>query len=413
MVIYPDCHIDPGILMQAVINATMAEPITRCRLVKENNMLWWENNPDLDDHNLVIRVSSLNPEKYLHEALSRHIDPYHDPLIHAVLLESENTISGDILVLNVHHVAMDGRGLKDMARLIMSQYRGIQSGELEEITPTSLQTRNLPRISSLVSSLGLGVNAHESTISWSADFSVPVLSLDDERQSYSLLALNRERMKIIQRARKEWGVTFNDLMLAVIAQICADISGNKGNQVISLLNTIDLRRYLVENPARSVLNYSTAFEVKILVRNLSPLKDTVLWVAEVMNNIKAGSPGLGGAFEAERLYELGHDAASMEIQGRQRENKRSGKQIPLFTNIGIIPPDAMYPGIPVRNAYMLPTHSLSPTFFFSVSTYQDQVTISSTYYQPAFDAKFIEKIYCLIDKAIPGFSSYPGVYAII
>jgi NRPS condensation-like uncharacterized protein len=413
MVIYPDCHVDHNILRQAIIKATILEPVTRCKIIKSDNMLWWEENSDLNEDDLVVRISSSHPEKHLHEALARHIDPYQDPLMHVVLIESEDPGTNDILVLNVHHVSMDGRGIKDMAGLILSQYLVIQSGKSEEIEPTSIKTRTLPLISSLVSLPGSLLDKPEVQISWSADFSIPVQYNIDERMSTSVLTMEPERMEIIQRTRKEWRVTFNDLMLAIITKACLYVSGKTEDQVISLLNTIDLRRYLKEKPARSISNYSTAFKVDIPVRFRNSLKDTASWVSRYMDCVKSKSPGLDGACEAERLYDLGHDSAIIEIFDRHRVNKNSGRQIPIYTNIGVIPKYSMYPGIPVSNAYVLPSHSSSPSFFFAISTYMDKVTISSTYYEPAFDRKLIERIYCLIDKTAPGYLDNPGVYTVI
>ncbi|NLV26329.1 MAG: hypothetical protein GXY48_04060 [Methanomicrobiales archaeon] len=413
LVIEFESSIDQEILKKATEIATIAEPVTRCRVKRDIDMLWWDEIPEIRSDELVKCLSSPEPISVLHDALSTTIDPYQGPLIRLVLIKSADQKRGDILVVNVHHISMDGRGLKDMVNLILNQYRLIQSEETEKLIPTSLKQRELPRVSSLINQENRITSPPESTISWSDDFTIPYLSLMSDRQSYSVLHLQPERTKLIHEIRKEWNVTINDLMLATIARACAQMTDKNEDMEISLLNTVDLRRYLPHNSVRSVHNFSTAFVVEILVRKDESLRDTAMHVKTVVDAIKRGKPGLDGALEAERLYAEGHCAAKKEIEKRWEENITSGKRIPLFSNTGIIDGELINAVIPVHDAYILPNHSLAPAFFFALSNFNDRITISAAYYKPAFDIIAIERLFNEIDQTIPGYSTYPGIYSVI
>jgi NRPS condensation-like uncharacterized protein len=349
LVMIPGSRLDPVLLKKAVMAATEAEPITRYRLVLEEDTLWWELLPVVNADEQVIVLSSPYPWGILHDALFQKIDPYHGPITRVILIQAESGDTNDILICSSHHTAMDGYGLKDLASLIMQYYRIFSSGKPEVIMPGGMDQRLLPRVSSLV--VPPGNDPAEATIDWPCHLTVPVQSLEKGRSTYSLLYLSDERGAWITTTRKEWGVTLNDLIIAVVARACANLAEGNGDQVVSLLVTVDLRRSLSIIPARSVANYATAIFLPIPVNPDESLKDTALRTKSLMDSMKSGFLGLDGAREAERLYDLGHEAAIREIEGRWEENVRAGKRTPLFSNTGIITPESIHPGIPIRQAF--------------------------------------------------------------
>ncbi|MFH0967303.1 MAG: hypothetical protein V1862_06430 [Methanobacteriota archaeon] len=413
MVIHLEGQMNYELLSRAVFDATQAEPITWCHLVLKQDTLWWEMNPDLEEKDLVISLPVPDPREILHEALSYPIDPYLGPMIQVVLIQSSESEKGDILVINAHHAVMDGRGLKDIAALIMARYNNLRNGDHTKLLPTPLSQRQFPKVSTLISGNDNNLS-NESLEAWLSKASVPIRSSRAEKSQYSLLTLTAERMKIIQSTRKEWVMTINDLLISVIARVCSSVISEATYQVIPLFTTIDLRRYLPDIPVRSVMNCSTAFEVRVPVKKDDSLKETGILVHHLMNEIKAGTPGLDGVREAERLYEEGHVAATAELQTAWDEILRTGTKTTLFSNTGIICRESIDPGVPlVTYAYILPTHSLPPGFFFALSTFGDQMMISATYYTPAYDPTLVQRIFLLIDQIIPGYEISPGTYQIL
>ncbi|MDD1729975.1 MAG: hypothetical protein LUQ50_13010 [Methanospirillum sp.] len=409
LVIMLDGQLQYNTLVQAVMLATEAEPITRCRLVQLNDMLWWEKIPHIGGTDLVIRRCVSDPIHYLEHALSYQVDPFSGPLVQAVYLHHTKD-QGDILVLNAHHTTMDGRGMKDFVNLILTLYRSLINSEEIHLSPSQINQRCLPRVSSLVPDL---TSPPSGKVAWSGKFSVPLRSLDSERKKFSLLLMNRERVQTIQAVRKVWGVTMNDLLLAVVAQVCSSLMKPGDNRAISLLHTIDLRRYLTEVPVRSVLNYSTAFEVTVPVVPGESLEETTSRTHDLMTLIKTQHPGIDAVLEAERLYDAGCTSARKEMQEQWEGILAEGKRSPLYTNTGIISPENLDPGIPVSHAFLLPTHNHPPGFCFAISTFGEQITWSSCYSMPAFDPDYIRMMYTTLDQILPGYSSQPGTYLAI
>ncbi|PKL59758.1 MAG: hypothetical protein CVV33_06200 [Methanomicrobiales archaeon HGW-Methanomicrobiales-4] len=412
MVIHLEGRINYELLSRAVFDATRAEPITWCHLVLEQDTLWWEMNPDLEEKDLVMSLSAPDPGEFIHKALSYPIDSYQGPMIQVVLIQSSDS-EGDILVINAHHAVMDGRGLKDIVGLIMTRYKNLRNGDQIELLPIPISQRQLPKVSTLISGDDQNLSS-ESLEAWLSKSTVPIRSLDAEKDQYSLLTFTAERMQIIQATRKEWGMTINDLLIAIIARVCSSVIPEESDQVIPLFTTIDLRRYLPDTRVRSVMNYSTAFEVRVPVKKDDSLRETGILVHHLMNEIKAGTPGLDGVREAERLYEEGHVAATAELHAAWDEILRAGTKTTLFSNTGIISRESIDPGLPqVIHAYILPTHSLPPGFFFALSTFDDQMTISATYYTPAYDPDLVHRIFTLMDQIIPGYPVSPGTYQVL
>ena len=413
MVIHLDGPMYPDLLAKAVTHATHAEPVTRCHLLRIHDSLYWEMNPDFRENNLVILLSAPEPRTMLHQALSYPIDPFHGPMIRVVLIQNRDPDGGDILVINAHHTSMDGRGLKDFTGLVIASYKALRDGYQNYTPPAPISQRQVPKILTLAQA-GNRIIPSDLSEAWFAEASVPMKSRKAGKEQYSLLTLPAARMKVIQATRKEWGVTMNDLMAGVVSQVFSSFITEGSDPVVPLLITLDLRRYLEEVPARSVMNFSTAFEVRVPVKPGESLSGTVSSVHTMMNRIKEGAPGIDGAREAERMYDEGYRAATTEMQNRWNEIRNSGRKTTLFSNTGIISIESIDPGVPmVTHAYLLPTHSLPPGFFLAFSTCGDLMTISATYYVPAYDQTLIDKIFSQIDRILPGYEQFPGRYTTV
>lgn len=405
LVVMLEGQIHPESLIRAANLAIKAEPVVGCRLVQEDDKLFWEKIPQIRNEDVFSLFEDSNPVSRLQKVLSYKIDPYQGPMMRINhIRNTENT--GDILVINAHHASMDGKGMKDFANLLFSFYRGERNGRAFHTEPSSISQRILPDLSSRISNRE---NTNSDGVSWSDKFSVPANSMHCEKQVFSVLCLSRERVRIIHEARKKWNITLNDLMLAAVGAVCSGLTQWRLRD-IHLLTTIDLRRYLNQVPQRTVFNYSTAFEVAIPVFQNASLMETSLRVHEIMDQIKKNNPGVEGAIEAEDLYNSGCVKARYEMQKQWDEVRTKGKRSPLFTNTGIIHPGDLDPGVPVSRAFLLPTHNLPPGFSFAISSFGDVMTLSSSYGLPAFDSDMVRELYTSLDKIIPGYDSDPGTY---
>lgn len=408
LVVMLEGQIHPESLIRAAKMAIEAEPVVGCRLIQEDDKLMWEKIPQINSEDIFFKIEDSNPISLLQKVLSYKIDPYQGPMIRINLIKNtENT--GDILVINAHHASMDGKGMKDFANLLFSFYRGERTGCVLHTEPGSISDRVLPDLSSCIADRE---KINTDGVAWSDKFSVPTNSMHCEKQVFSVLCLNRERVRIIHSDRKKWNVTLNDLMLAAVATVCSGLTQWRLRD-IHLLTTIDLRRYLKQVPQRTVFNYSTAFEVAIPVFHDESLMETSLRAHEIMDQIKKNNPGIDGAIEAEDLYNAGCVKAGYEMQKQWDEVRIKGKRSPLFTNTGIIHPRDLDPGVPVSRAFLLPTHNLPPGFSFAISSFGDVMTLSSSYGLPAFDSDMVRELYISLDKIIPGYDSDPGTYMVM
>ncbi|MCU0630776.1 MAG: hypothetical protein MUF37_06465, partial [Methanoregulaceae archaeon] len=113
MVLYFDGPVDHLKMQCAVKDAMLTEPVCHSRLVESEDSLWWELLPFVHPRKYFSVLEKTGQEMDLPRALSQNIDPYEGPQVMVFLIRTREG-TGDVLVINASHVAMDGRGLKDL-----------------------------------------------------------------------------------------------------------------------------------------------------------------------------------------------------------------------------------------------------------------------------------------------------------
>lgn len=400
MVIHFSGQIDPERMKNAVDAAVHAEPRCRCRLVEDNGRLWWQPAGN-DVHRDFFRYAvGDDPVSGIGKAVASTLDPHTDPVIQAILIPAPG---GDTLVLNASHVAMDGKGLKEMAALILDFYDTPGHTPHPGLQETGREDRNLPVLSTVLAGQLQETRPH--TTDSRARWTFPVTSGGAEQKKCIVMTIPAARMQCVHAARRSWGITLNDLMLAVLAISCRTLPTENPPECISFYNPIDLRRYVQDN-SRSVANYSTAFEVCIPVSSGGDVQEISRTVHGIMEGIKASYPGYSDALDAEGLWNLDLTSARTIMARRHEDALRSGTHIPIVSNTGIIDL-ACFTGR-VANAYLLACHSAPPTIFFTFSTYEDRMTVTSSYYSPAIQDDAVRKVFRMMDRLIPADPDTPG-----
>ncbi|MCX6700729.1 MAG: hypothetical protein NTV68_12560 [Methanomicrobiales archaeon] len=402
MVLYFDGKLDLDRMQRAVMGAVLAEPVCNSRLVEVHDTLWWELRSDVHPGDSFSVIEKKDLDSALSYTLSKSIDPYEGLQIKVFIIRPIDGV-GDVLVINASHVAMDGRGLKDITGLIMELYHHL-TGDPPFITGIiPVVSGDLPLISTFLPP-GAGLPGDKEFSSGGDRWTFPVQSREVHQKAYAVMTIPCPRVAAIHAKREELGVTVNDLMLAVVAMACSNLGGGIDPVECSFLTTIDLRRYH-PIPLRSVTNYSTAFEVRIPVKPLDTLSSICGVVHEIMENKKNNCPGMKDALDAERLWNSGVSAARETLRTRVMDPKNYENQIPIVTNTGIIDFDLGNHCLPrVKKACMLPCHAPTPAIFVAISTYKDTMTISSTFHRPAVADGQVRVFFGWINRLLPGYT---------
>ncbi|MEI7434463.1 MAG: hypothetical protein WCJ93_09450 [Methanomicrobiales archaeon] len=402
MVLYFDGKLDPDRMRRAVMDTMVAEPVCNSRLVEAHDTLWWEPLPTACPGDSFTVVEKIGLNSAISLALSENIDPYEGPQIKVLLIRASEG-GGDVLVINACHVAMDGRGLKDLAGLIMELYhRSLE--DLPSIPGRKpILTCDFPLISTLLPYRD-GPSLPEEFSSGGNRWTFPVRTREVDLPAYAVMTISGSRLTSIHAKRKEIGVTLNDLILAVVAKACSNLEPGIDQVEYSFLTTVDLRRYHPV-PGRSVLNYSTAFEVRIPVQPNDTISCLCRDVHEIMETKKNDFPGMKDALDAEKLWESGVSVARETLRTRIADPDNYENRIPIVTNTGIIDQGLANHCTPhVINACMLPCHAPPPAIFVAISTYLDTMTISSTYYRAAVADEQVRAFFDWINQFLPGYT---------
>jgi NRPS condensation-like uncharacterized protein len=401
MVLNFDGVVDREKMQQAVMDAVHAEPICNSRLVEAGDTLWWEARSSFPARDFFSVIEETDQNSALFQTLSGGIDPNKGPQVRVFLIRAPGG-RDDVLVINASHVAMDGRGLKDLAGLIMELYRRSPEDASLVIGKKPVTDRCLPLLSSFLPYTEETASIQQN-VSGADCWTFPSQSCETHHPAYALMAIPASRVATIHTKRREFGVTVNDLILAVIAIASANMEGGTEKVQCSFLNTIDLRRYL-QVPGRSLTNYSTAFEVRIPVKPTDTLPCLCRVVHGIMENIKNNFPGMKDALDAEQLWKSGVSTARETCRTRATDPDNPETRIPIFTNTGIIDLGKSDNSAPcVINACMLPCHPPPPSIFIAISTYRDTMTISSAYRRPAVSDEQVRIFFDLIYRFLPGY----------
>jgi NRPS condensation-like uncharacterized protein len=374
--------------------------------VESEDSLWWELLPFVHPRKYFSVLEKTGQEMDLPRALSQNIDPYEGPQVMVFLIRTREG-TGDVLVINASHVAMDGRGLKDLTGLIMEFY--YHSEKVSSfVTREKLNNyQYLPLVSTCLPYPYKSAKKDEISAG-AGSWTFPVQSPETHNQSFAVMTIPVQRVATIHRTRKDLGVTLNDLILSVIAKASVNLMAGCDQRACSFLNTVDMRRYHPVS-GRSVTNYSTAFEVRIPVKPTDSISDLCCIVHKIMENKKNDLPGIKEALDAELLWKSGVKAARETFRARISDPENYEARIPIFTNTGIIDLDRTNHCIPsVRNAWLLPCHAPPPAIFIAISTYRDTITISSTYHRPAVADEQVQSFYKWINLLLPGYSGEYG-----
>lgn len=108
-------------------------------------------------------------------------------------------------------------------------------------------------------------------------------------------------------------------------------------------------------------------------------------IHRVMMGKKEGCAGIGAAARIQQEFEMGYSQVKQNLLERERQNQNGNFPLmPFFANTGIIPTGSLDFEAKIVHAFIAPPVEYPPGIGLAVSTFRDELTLSTGFLNSPF-----------------------------
>ncbi len=389
-----DGRIDFDKLSKAVRLSVDAEPVLGCRFI-EHDPPYWKRREDIDKTMFCSMEETDSMEEAINRFLESPLDMDRDPMVKVKLIRSEQY---DTIGIKLNHTCSDGAGAKDYILLLSDIYSRI-AGENGVYVPTP-SVRSRADHDKVFSALNIKHPKLDNTPIESPRtvWPFPWKSAGQKDVTpFVVCRLPYGQLDILSKYGKERGATINDLILAAIYRAMFKLSQPPHGVPMDIGLTIDLRRYLPDNKAEAIRNFSGGIVLRMARIMGEPFEETLSRIVALMNRKKSRNPGYQCATGAERAEMLNFHLFLSYSKFLSRLSDVMTQHCffcsPGLSNVGIISRSLMKFGEnTVTDAYIIPPVIHVPGLMLVASSYNGILTFAVGYYQGSIHRQYLEKL---------------------
>jgi NRPS condensation-like uncharacterized protein len=384
-----DGHMDIVRLRRAVDLAIDAFPLARCRLVTGSGRPFWRDG-GFTAEDMVFVVETDETEQEIQKALCRRIDELTDPQLYIEIVRSSKA---DWLCVVINHMLCDGADFKELLALLSSIYSNLAADPayVPQYRMGSRSTGQVMRVFNWKSRLEIllkhyGLSRHDNSV---------VLGLEGDLAAPFIVTrtLPASRFRAMKAYAGQRGASINDLILAAYLRAMRQTVG----KTAAIQCVVDLRKFLPDKKTGGFCNFISNLACDI-GKDVGPgLDDTLAKVKSAMDAEKEDKSSLHLIMELDGLFgALPYRLARYLVLGHYFN--------PPFamSNIGILGDEQLaFGGVQATGAFMTGSIKRKPYFLLSLSTFRDEVTLSSCFFGTPADKEKIEKFLEGIDRELP------------
>lgn len=388
-----DGRIDFEQLSRAVRLSVDAEPVLGCRFI-EHDPPYWKRLKNINESMLCSMEVNDNEDEAVNRFLESHLDMDHDPMVKVRLIRSGQY---DTLGIKLNHTCCDGAGAKEYIHLLSQIYCSMDDNGDYVPTP-SRRSRNDHK--KAFEALGIKHPSKDTSLVEAPRTVWPFPWRSGGRKDitpFVVCSLPRGRLDSLSGYAKSRGATINDLILTAFYRAMFKVSRPPYGIPMDIGLTVDLRRYLPDNKADGIRNFSGGVVLRIPRISGEAFGGTLTRVVSVMKRKKERNPGYQNATGAERAEKLNFHQALTFFKFMSAVSEISSWNcvfcVPGLSNMGIISKDLLKFGEnAVTDAYIIPPVVRAPGFLLVASSYNGVMTLSAGYYKGAIRRRFIERL---------------------
>jgi NRPS condensation-like uncharacterized protein len=374
-------HIDENILEKAVTLSLDSVPlINACFDGRSFRPRWIKRN--FTGHDIVHVVEAdLDTNKQIISLFSSNIDFTAEPQLKIHLIKKPD---GDTACIIINHMICDGAGFKEYLYLLSDLYTKCKNKE--DVPLPEYHYRGIrPLFAGITFAEKIGIirssyNAYDS--STEREQKGVTFTQGANSPFMETCVISKENLSQIKVFAKEKGVTVNDMIMTAFARV---FCFKTGTDKIMLPSTMDLRKY-IPSGKYGIGNLSTNCMCNISIQENDLFADTLKQVSEQMQQHKSNK----NILKSVMLWNL-----IVHILPFRFLKRHYAKMVKLpvvsFTNLGIVNNESLnFEDAVIKNAYLTAAIRPSPFFQLTVSTYNNNCTLSCNIYGTDCDKKWVE-----------------------
>lgn len=394
VIIKLDGKLDYDKLSWAVRLCVDEEPVLGCRFV-EHNPPYFKRLKDIDKTAFCSMEETDNVEEAVNRFLEKPLNMDHDPMVKVKLIRSDKY---DTMGIKINHCCSDGSGTKDFINLLANIYSCIDNGN--SIFVTNPRVRSRKDHEKVFKALGI---KHPELADSTVEFPKTVWPFPWKSRGqkditpFVICQLPSGQLDALSKYAKERGATINDLILTAFYRAMFELSQPPCGIPMDIGLTVDLRRYLPDNKAEAIRNFSGGIVLRIPRVKGESFEGTLSKVVAVMNRKKEHNPGYQSATGAERAeksnfyYFLAFSKFLSQVSKITSQNCLFCS--PGLSNVGIISKSLIKFGEHnVTEAFFIPPVVRVPGLLLVASSYNGIMTLASGYYKGSINRKYLEKL---------------------
>lgn len=381
-------------LSRAVRLSVDAEPVLGCRFV-EHDPPYWKRLSDLDNIEFCSLVNSDSPEETVQNVLESHLDMDRDPMLKVTVIRSGNY---DTLVIKINHTCSDGGGAKEYLHLLPRIYSSID-GENEDYAPTPSK-RSRKDHEKAFATLGIRHPELDNSVVESPKTAWPFPWKSGGQKDVTPFVVCRlpyGKLESISKYARQRGVTVNDVILTAFYRAMFKLCQTPPGIPMDMGVTVDLRRYLPDNKAEAIRNFSGGVILQIARLIGEPFEVTLSRVSAAMARKKNRNPGYECATGAERAEKLSFRQALTYFRFISKLSEFTSNYCfycsPGLSNLGLLSRSLLRFGdTVVTDAYIIPPVIRAPGLMLVASSYNGTLTLATGYYKGSVNRRHMEKL---------------------
>lgn len=389
-----DGRLDFDKLSRAIRLSVDAEPILGCRFV-EHNPPYFKRREDLDTITFCSIEETDNQEEAVHRFIESPLDMDDDPMVKVKLIRSGEY---DTLGIKLNHTCADGSGMKDFINLLSDIYCCIDSENDVYVPKPSVRSRK--DHDRVFSTLGI---KHPELDNSMVDIPKTIWPFPwksggrKDITNFIICQTSNGQLDVLSKYAKERGASINDLILTAFYRAMFKMTQPPYGVPMDIGVTVDLRRYLPDNKAEAIRNFSGGIITRVTRLMDEPFEGTLSRVTSVMNRKKDRNPGYQGATGAERAEKLNfyHFLTLSKFMSKVSEitSQNCFFCSPGLSNVGIVSRSLIKFGEnTVTEAYFVPPVMRAPGILLVASSYNGIMTLSAGYYKGSVSRSYFEKL---------------------
>lgn len=385
-----ESSLDAALLKKAVISSIEAIPILGTRYINGEKPYWTSIDPGRFGEALVITRT----EQAFEDIAASRVDEGRGPQIKVCYLDS-NPFA---IAIIMNHMVCDAAGFKEYLYFLCNIYSEmlVKPG----FRPAKIVGNR--SIRGVLGTIGLGAKL-KSLLSQSRENNLagthrfPLSQGGEVRPLILTRKIGKRRINALRAYCRERHATLNDAVLTSYYRcLFRRLSLSFGGEV-NIPVMVDMRRYLAQIKGFTALtNLSSTVITRLDHKSEEHFEDTLNRVKSMMDEKKASNIGLNAFIKLELLYRL---LGNRKANGLLKTSLKN--PLICMTNVGILDRNRLCFGdLHPYDAFLCGSIKYKPHFQLAMSSYEDELTLSTNLYGNVTDRDRIISFFNEIEEEL-------------